>query len=98
MTFNLRVFLWAALIAALFMNFEMWQHDYPPAASPASARRNGCTARPQRSHGRCTGGPPPRRRILNSTAARHPCGRGANERHGWKANPRPRSPPGACAS
>ncbi len=37
MTFNLRVFLWAALIAALFMNFEMWQHDYPPAASPASA-------------------------------------------------------------
>ena len=37
MTFNLRVFLWAALIAALFMNFEMWQHAYPPAPSPASA-------------------------------------------------------------
>jgi YidC/Oxa1 family membrane protein insertase len=37
MTFNLRIFLWALLIAALFMNFEMWQRDYPAASPPSPA-------------------------------------------------------------
>ncbi len=37
MTFNLRVFLWALLIAVLFMNFETWRRDYPPAAAPDRA-------------------------------------------------------------
>jgi YidC/Oxa1 family membrane protein insertase len=38
-TFNLRIFLWALLLVALFMNYEMWQRDYPPppAAPPAVA-------------------------------------------------------------
>jgi YidC/Oxa1 family membrane protein insertase len=29
-TFNLRIFLWALLLVALFMNYQMWQRDYPP--------------------------------------------------------------------
>jgi YidC/Oxa1 family membrane protein insertase len=43
MTFNLRILLWALLLVALFANFQMWQHDYPPpppapaAAAPAAA-------------------------------------------------------------
>jgi YidC/Oxa1 family membrane protein insertase len=38
-TFNLRIFLWALLLVALFMNYEMWQRDYPPppAVPPAAA-------------------------------------------------------------
>ncbi|MCC7461810.1 MAG: membrane protein insertase YidC [Gammaproteobacteria bacterium] len=44
MTFNLRVFLWAVLIAALFMNFETWRRDYP--AAPATAPVPAGTAVP----------------------------------------------------
>ena len=34
-TFNLRIFLWALLLVALFMNYEMWRRDYPPPVPPA---------------------------------------------------------------
>ena len=29
-TFNLRIFLWALLLVAVFLNVQMWQRDYPP--------------------------------------------------------------------
>jgi YidC/Oxa1 family membrane protein insertase len=31
MTANLRIFLWVLLGMALFMNYQTWEHDYPPA-------------------------------------------------------------------
>ncbi|MBS0613846.1 MAG: membrane protein insertase YidC [Proteobacteria bacterium] len=34
---NQRVFLWLALAAVLFLNYQTWMHDYPPAAMPAAA-------------------------------------------------------------
>ena len=34
---QLRPFLWAALAIALFLNWQMWQRDYPPPAPPAAA-------------------------------------------------------------
>jgi YidC/Oxa1 family membrane protein insertase len=38
-TFNLRIFLWALLLVALFMNYEMWRRDHPPPppAAPGAA-------------------------------------------------------------
>ena len=34
---NIRVVLWAALVAVLFFNYEAWQHDYAPAVTPEVA-------------------------------------------------------------
>jgi len=33
---NQRLFPWLALAAMLFLNYEAWQHDYPPPAVAAS--------------------------------------------------------------
>jgi YidC/Oxa1 family membrane protein insertase len=46
---NLRVVLWAALVAVLFYNYEAWQHDYGPApgaetTTAASAGGSGTAA------------------------------------------------------
>lgn len=44
-TDNQRVFIWAALAVALFLNYMAWQRDYPPSRSaPAPASTNGPAA------------------------------------------------------
>ena len=35
---NQRLFPWLALVAMLFLNYEAWQHDYPPPLPPAAAQ------------------------------------------------------------
>ena len=47
---NLRVVLWAALVAVLFFNYEAWQRDYglPPGTDTATA--SGTAATPKVSH------------------------------------------------
>jgi YidC/Oxa1 family membrane protein insertase len=43
-TFNLRIALWAVLAATLYIGYQVWLHDYPPA--PAVAVAAGSTSAP----------------------------------------------------
>jgi len=45
-TINLRIALWALLAMALFLNYQMWSHDYPDLAPSASASATGAPAAP----------------------------------------------------
>ncbi len=47
---NIRVMLWAALAAVLFLNYEAWMQDYP--ASRAPARRRNIIERARQQHAR----------------------------------------------
>jgi len=46
---NIRIALWGALAAILFYGYQIWMHDYPPAAAPASSAQS--TAAPGGSLG-----------------------------------------------
>jgi YidC/Oxa1 family membrane protein insertase len=35
--FNLRTYLWIALLAVLYLNYSTWQHDFPPAPAATTA-------------------------------------------------------------
>jgi YidC/Oxa1 family membrane protein insertase len=41
MTANLRVFLWVMLGMALFVNYQTWMHDYPPASTQTAGHTDG---------------------------------------------------------
>jgi YidC/Oxa1 family membrane protein insertase len=43
---NIRPYLWAALAALLFLNYQAWMHDYPPADQAAAAGPSTTTATP----------------------------------------------------
>jgi hypothetical protein len=62
---NIRIALWGALAAILFYGYQIWMHDYPPAAAPASSAQS--TA-PGGSLGDFAAGreraPPPRHPLL----------------------------------
>jgi YidC/Oxa1 family membrane protein insertase len=45
-TVNLRLALWALLGMALFLNYQMWTHDYPEVASPAAANGSATPSLP----------------------------------------------------
>jgi YidC/Oxa1 family membrane protein insertase len=40
-TFNLRIALWAVLAATLYIGYQVWLHDYPPATTVAVAAGSG---------------------------------------------------------
>ncbi|HEY3808740.1 MAG TPA: membrane protein insertase YidC [Steroidobacteraceae bacterium] len=45
-TFNLRFALWALFALTLFLNYQMWTQDYPPAAPAASSASSSAPAEP----------------------------------------------------
>ena len=43
---NLRAYMWVALAALLFYDYQLWQRDYPPPNAPAAALTGGATNTP----------------------------------------------------